>query len=49
MKEAFGAFLADVAARRFPSPEETYHITDEEFDALLRELRVKPRDWRLAI
>ncbi len=49
MKEAFGAFLADVAARRFPAPEETYHIADEEFDALLRELCVKPLNWRLAI
>ena len=49
MKKAFGAFLADVEERRFPAPEETYHITDEEFDALLRELHVKPRNWRLAI
>ena len=48
MEQAFQAFLGDVTARRFPAAEHSYHITDEEFEALQRELRVK-RNWRQAI
>lgn len=49
MEQAFRAFIADVAGRRFPEPEHCYHISDEEFEALLRDLRVKTREWRTAV
>ncbi len=47
-EQAFRAFKEDVAARRFPTPEHTYHIADEEFEALERELRPM-RNWRQAM
>ncbi len=49
MAQAFTAFLDDVAARRFPTPEHSYHMSDAEFEELMRDLRVKPRNWGLAI
>lgn len=49
MAQAFEAFISDVAARRFPTPEHSYHMSDGEFDALMRDLRIKPRNWGLAI
>ncbi len=49
MEQAFVAYIADVAARRFPASEHSYHISDDEFEALLRDLRMKPRKWRMAM
>jgi 3-methyl-2-oxobutanoate hydroxymethyltransferase len=49
MEQAFLTFVEDVAARRFPAPEHSYSITDEEFEALLRDLRMKPRKWRVVV
>jgi 3-methyl-2-oxobutanoate hydroxymethyltransferase len=49
MDKAFLAFIEDVAGRRFPAPEHAYHMSDEEFATLLRDLRVKPRKWKMAI
>jgi 3-methyl-2-oxobutanoate hydroxymethyltransferase len=49
MEQAFRAYIDDVSARRFPTPECSYHMKDEEFDALLRGLRTKPRKLRMAI
>jgi 3-methyl-2-oxobutanoate hydroxymethyltransferase len=45
MEHAFLAYMDDVATRRFPAAEHSYHIKDEEFEALLRELTMKPRNW----
>jgi len=36
-----------VTSRRFPAPEHSYHIGDEEFEALMQDLRMKPRNWRV--
>lgn len=47
MEQAFLAYVDDVVARRFPAPEHSYHINDEEFEALLRDLRMKPRNWQV--
>ncbi len=47
-EQAFRAFQEDVTTRRFPAPEHTYHITDEEFEALQRMLR-PGRSWRQAM
>jgi 3-methyl-2-oxobutanoate hydroxymethyltransferase len=49
MEEAFLAYIADVAVRRFPAPEHAFHISDEEFETLLRDLRMKSRKWQMAI
>ena len=49
MDQAFLAFIEDVSSRRFPAPEHAYHLSDEEYDALLRDLRMRPRKWRMAI
>jgi len=49
MEQAFRAFIGDVSCRRFPAPEHAYHMSDEEYDALLRDLRMKPSKWRMAI
>ena len=49
MEQAFLAYIEDVTAHRFPAAEHAYHMSDEEFEALLRDLRMKPRKWRLAI
>jgi 3-methyl-2-oxobutanoate hydroxymethyltransferase len=38
MEQAFLAFIQDVAARRFPTSEHSYHMSDEEFAALRRDL-----------
>ena len=47
MEQAFLAYVDDVVARRFPAPEHSYHINDEEFESLLRDLRMKPRNWQV--
>jgi len=47
MEQAFLAYVDDVVARRFPAPEHSYHINDEEFEALLLDLRMKPRNWQV--
>jgi 3-methyl-2-oxobutanoate hydroxymethyltransferase len=49
MEEAFLAYIADVAARRFPAPEHAYHMSDEELETLLRDLRMKSHKWQTAI
>jgi 3-methyl-2-oxobutanoate hydroxymethyltransferase len=49
MDQAFQAYIEDVAARRFPAPEHAYHMCDEEFEVLLRDLRMKSRKWQVAI
>ncbi len=49
MEQAFDAYIQDVTARRFPTAEHSYHMSDEEFEALVRDLRTKPRNWGLAI
>ena len=33
----------------FPAPEHAFHMSDEEYEALLRELRTESRKWRMAI
>jgi 3-methyl-2-oxobutanoate hydroxymethyltransferase len=38
MEQAFLAFIQDVAARRFPTSQHSYHMSDEEFAALMRDL-----------
>jgi len=47
MEQAFRSYMDDVTSRRFPAPEHSYHITDEEFEALMQDLRMKPRNWRV--
>ena len=47
MEQAFRAYADDVTSRRFPAPEHSYHIGDEEFEALMQDLRMKPRNWRV--
>jgi 3-methyl-2-oxobutanoate hydroxymethyltransferase len=49
MEQAFRAYVDDVTARRFPTPEQSYHMSDEEFETLLRDMRMKPRKWGAAI
>jgi 3-methyl-2-oxobutanoate hydroxymethyltransferase len=49
MTEAFASFIHDVTAHRFPSAEHCYSMSDEEFETLLRDLRLKLRKWRMAI
>ncbi len=49
MEQAFRAFIADVTGRRFPEPEHCYHITDEEYDGLIRSLGTKDRKWGTAV
>jgi len=39
MEQAFLAFIQDVAARRFPTSEHSYHMSEEESAALMRDLR----------
>lgn len=48
MEQAFDAFIQDVKAHRFPTTEHSYHISDEEFESLLRDLGIKRRNWGLA-
>jgi 3-methyl-2-oxobutanoate hydroxymethyltransferase len=38
MRRAFGEYIADVAARRFPAEEHTVEMLDEEWESLVREL-----------
>jgi 3-methyl-2-oxobutanoate hydroxymethyltransferase len=38
MQRAFGEFIEDVETKRFPSPEHTVEMTDEEWDVLQSEL-----------
>ena len=47
MEQAFRAYADDVTSRRFPAPEQSYHIGEEEFEALMQDLRMKPRNWRV--
>jgi 3-methyl-2-oxobutanoate hydroxymethyltransferase len=49
MGGAFSAFIEDVAAHRFPAQEHAYPMPDEEFENLLRDLRMKPRKWQMAV
>jgi 3-methyl-2-oxobutanoate hydroxymethyltransferase len=49
MEQAFQSFIEDVAERRFPAPEHAYHLTDEEFETLLHELRMRHPKWQAAI
>jgi 3-methyl-2-oxobutanoate hydroxymethyltransferase len=49
MGKAYGEFLEDVRARRFPTPEHSYHMSDEEYDALLCDIGAKPRKSGKAI
>jgi 3-methyl-2-oxobutanoate hydroxymethyltransferase len=49
MEQAFTAFIGDVAARRFPGAEHSYHTGNEELEGLLREMRLKPSEWRKVI
>jgi 3-methyl-2-oxobutanoate hydroxymethyltransferase len=39
MEQAFLAFIRDVADRRFPTSEHSYHMSDGEFAALMRDLQ----------
>ena len=48
MEQAFDTYIQDVTARRFPTDEHSYHMSDEDFEALMRDLRIKPRNWGLA-
>ena len=48
MQQAFDAFIQDVKAHRFPTAEHSYHISDEEFESLIRDLGIKRRNWGLA-
>jgi 3-methyl-2-oxobutanoate hydroxymethyltransferase len=43
MVQAFTEFIQDVTARRFPSDDHSFHITDGEFEELRRSLQVKSR------
>lgn len=47
MEHAFRSYVDDVTSHRFPAAEHSYHISDEEFDALMQDLRMKPRNWRV--
>ena len=38
MQRAFGEYIADVTARRFPATEHTVEMPDEEWELLLREI-----------
>jgi 3-methyl-2-oxobutanoate hydroxymethyltransferase len=49
IEQAFTAYLEDVAARRFPTSEHSYHLSDGEFEEMMRDLEVNPRKWSLAI
>jgi 3-methyl-2-oxobutanoate hydroxymethyltransferase len=40
MQRAFGEYIADVTARRFPAQEHTVDMPDEEWEMLLREITV---------
>jgi 3-methyl-2-oxobutanoate hydroxymethyltransferase len=39
MQRAFGEYISDVKARRFPAQEHTVDMRDEEWAALLRETK----------
>jgi 3-methyl-2-oxobutanoate hydroxymethyltransferase len=41
MQRAFGEYIADVTARRFPAQEHTVEMPEEEWDLLLREFAVE--------
>jgi 3-methyl-2-oxobutanoate hydroxymethyltransferase len=41
MQRAFGEYIADVTARRFPAQEHTIEMPEEEWDLLLRELALE--------
>ena len=47
MEQAFRSYVDDVTSHRFPAAEHSYHISDEEFEALMQDLRMKPRNWRV--
>ncbi len=47
MEQAFRSYMDDVTSRRFPAVEHSYHLSDEEFEALMQDLRMKPRNWRV--
>jgi 3-methyl-2-oxobutanoate hydroxymethyltransferase len=49
MEGAFRAFISDVEEHRFPATEHAYHMSDEEFESLQRDLRMKSRKWDMAI
>lgn len=49
MAKAFSEYAADVAARRFPSAEESYEIDDEQYDDLVRGLESRAGKWQRAI
>jgi hypothetical protein len=37
MQRAFSEYIADVSARRYPAPEHTVEMPDDEWDLLLGE------------
>jgi 3-methyl-2-oxobutanoate hydroxymethyltransferase len=41
LQRAFGEYISDVTARRFPAQEHTVEMPDEEWESLLREITVK--------
>jgi 3-methyl-2-oxobutanoate hydroxymethyltransferase len=41
MARAFAEYVEDVGTHRFPGPEHSHQIEDEEFRALLEELEVE--------
>jgi 3-methyl-2-oxobutanoate hydroxymethyltransferase len=41
MQRAFGEYISDVIARRYPAQEHTVEMPDEEWESLLREITVK--------
>ena len=44
MQRAFGEYIADVTARRYPAPEHTVEMPDEEWDLLIREIAEKRKE-----
>jgi len=47
MEQAFRSYIDEVRSRQFPAPEHSYHISNEEFETLMQDLRMKPRNWRV--
>jgi 3-methyl-2-oxobutanoate hydroxymethyltransferase len=41
LQRAFGEYISDVTARRYPAQEHTVEMPDEEWESLLREITVK--------
>jgi len=44
MQRAFGEYIADVTARRYPAPEHTVEMPDEEWELLIREIAEKRKE-----